>query len=196
MRFFWDNYIDVALDHSASADHVDIVRRTAEKASIGSPLGLAVLALAVNFTYAALGLPLDSNLPCHHLGNSLISARSLVNKPTKRLADETLMTIMLLGACDMLNRLSTRQRPSGIHKVGALALVEARGPLNLKSEMSRRLLIGVRHHVIKNAMMSHEKLASNPILWSPRGSPEDSAVDILGTYAARLANLQAKSSIR
>jgi hypothetical protein len=157
----------------------------------GSPLSLATSALAVNLTFAWSVRGLDSELASTLHGKALTLTQAAINDPTQNTTDETLMTVLLLGTYDVLSRGSRSQRPSGLHKNGALALVKHRGALNFETEVSRRLLIAVRHQVIRTALQKAEQIPSDPAVWQNSGSMPENPATRLDVFAAELANLKA-----
>lgn len=184
--------MDVAIDLETRVGYLHLLRPFLSRISANSPLRCALSALAVNFTYAAFGQPLNSDLPCTLLSQALFATQSVINDPVQSLTDETLVTILLLGACNMLNQGVTPHPPSGIHKSGALALIRARGHRNLESDLARSLLTAVRHHTIKVSLWRGEEMPMDPVLWSNVDTLSGSSTIVLDTYAAQLANVRAK----
>lgn len=184
--------MDVAINIQSRVGYLHLLRPFLYKVSAGSPLQLALSALAVNFTYSAFGQSLNSNLPCTFVSQALLATQSVVKDPLLSLSDETLVTVFLLGACNMLSQGVMSPPPSGEHKSGALALIKARGSGNLESELARALLTGIRQHTIKLSLWRGDEMPMDPALWSNVGTISEPSTTILDTYAARLANLKAK----
>lgn len=191
LDFFWENWTDVTVDPQSQSGFPELLRPLYERLPLDSPLQLATSALAVNVTYSALGRPLESDLPSSLLSKALLATKSIINDPVQSLTDETLASVLILGACEALKQAAESHPPSGVHKFGALALVRARGPLNFKSELARRLLVAVRHHTIRWALTTGEKVPVEPVLWLNDDTMLKNSVTILETCAIRLANLRA-----
>ena len=158
----------------------------------GSPLSLATSALAANLTFAWFARGPDSELASTLFGKALVLTQAAINDPMQNMTDETLVTVLLLGTYDVLSRGSRSQRPSGLHKNGALALVKHRGTLNFETELSRRLLIAVRHQVIRIALQKGEQIPSDPIVWQNSGPMPENPATALDVFAAELADLKAR----
>ena len=192
ISFFFNYYVDVTTDREAQVGYLELLSPLHGKVRPGSPLSLATSALATNITFAAFGRSLDSELPCALFSKALTMTQSAINDPVQSRTDETLVTVLLLGACDIIGRTARSQLPSGIHKNGAFALVKHRGALNFESELSRQLLIAVRHHTIRMALWTNEKIPADPTVWGDVGTMPESSATMLDTHAAELANLNVR----
>lgn len=192
LAFFFTNYVDVIADKEAQIGYLELLLPLHGRASPNSPLSLATSALATNIAFASFGRSLDAELPNSLFSKALSLTQRAINDPLQNATDETLVTVLLLGACDILSRTARAQRPSGIHKNGALALVKHRGALNFESELSKRLLIAVRHHTIRMALWTGEQIPADPTVWGDVGTMPESSATILDSYAADLANLNVR----
>lgn len=195
LGFFWENWTDVTVDTQSPTGLLELLRPLYAESPSESPLRIATSALAASVTYSALGRSLQSDLPCSLLSKALLMIKSTLNDPVLSLTDETLASILLLGACEALNQATRLHLPSGVHKLGALALVEARGSLNFKSDLARRLLVAVRHHAIRLAFATNRPVPTNSILWYNDDTMVQNSATTLDAYASRLANLRANFAI-
>jgi hypothetical protein len=192
LTFFFNNYVDVTADPEAQIGYLELLLPLNGKVPANSPLSLATSALATNIAFASFGRSLDSELPSSLFSRALALTQTAINDPFQNTTDETLVTVLLLGACDILSRTTRSQSPSGIHKNGALALVKHRGALNFESSLSKRLLIAVRHHTIRMALWKCEQIPADPTVWGDIGKMPESSATILDSYAADLANLNVR----
>jgi hypothetical protein len=133
----------------------------------------------------------DSQQARTYHGKALALTKTAINDPQQNTTDEMLMTVLMLELYERLGTTARFQPTSGAHRSGAVALVEHRGSLNFQSEISKRLLVAVRHELVQKALESGESISPNPAIWTDSAPMPESPAIALDALAVELANLKA-----
>ena len=191
MCFFFTNYITVTRDHHTRRGFLEYLLPLYQNVSHDSPLSVATSALAITFTSIWARRGQDSELARRFSGRALALIKAAIDDPMQNTTDDTLMTVLLLEFHESVSGTIQSRPSSGVHQSGAVALVKHRGSLNFESEISRRLLIAVRHQLIVIALQRGESVPPDPAVWTNGAPMPENPAIALDELATDLANLNA-----
>ncbi|KAL8951179.1 MAG: hypothetical protein Q9222_002839 [Ikaeria aurantiellina] len=118
---------------------------------------------------------------------SLKALQLAVKSPQDCLTDEVLMAVCLLNFFEYTVRAIMSRPRSDQHVNGALALVKQRRSSTMTSDLSKRLLIAVRHDIVGAALVTSAFVDESPEIWDdPADMPYNPAtlLDFIGLEAA------------
>jgi hypothetical protein len=133
----------------------------------------------------------DTQLARRYHGKGLALTKAAIDDPQQNTTDEILMTVLMLEFYERISNATRLQPSSGVHRSGAVVLVEHRGSLNFQSEIGKRLLVPVRHELIDKALEQGESISPNPALWRNSAPMPESLAIALDALMVELANLKA-----
>ncbi|KAI4141195.1 MAG: hypothetical protein LQ341_003578, partial [Variospora aurantia] len=114
--------------------------------------------------------------------------------PQECVSDEILVAVCLLAFLeDTISALMSRTRMED-HVKGATALIKQRRSSTMKSDLSKRLLIAVRHHIITNALATGMHVQEVSEVWQdPEQLPSNPAT-LLDAMSLQAANVLAAAA--
>ncbi|KAL8769862.1 MAG: hypothetical protein Q9209_004300 [Squamulea sp. 1 TL-2023] len=127
--------------------------------------------------------------------NALNGLRHALKNPQHFMTDEILMAVCLLNFFESTTSALTSRPRGDQHVDGATALIKQRRSKTMTSDLSRRLLIAVRHDMVSKALSRSMPVDSAPEIWDDPSEdmPYNPAtsLDLLGRDAANLLALAA-----
>ncbi|KAL9035179.1 MAG: hypothetical protein Q9180_004998 [Flavoplaca navasiana] len=96
---------------------------------------------------------------------ALSALRYALKNPRHCVTDELLMAVCILNFFEYTTSALTSRPREDHHVDGATALVKQRGSKKMKSDLSKRLLIAVRHDIVNKALSRSKPVDDAPEIW-------------------------------
>ena len=196
--FFMNTHVDIRRDPLVRRGFLELLPSVLKDARPDSAVEHAIIACSVFFQEAWSAMMPETQRTRKYFAKALRSLNEAVTNSEACQEDGTLMAVVLLEMYEMLSNGLQSQRATGIHQQGAVALVKQRGKLNYKSDVSRRLLVAIRHQLIADAdhrglMLDKEaSILSDGTMSS--SMPRNPAID-LDTIRIEFVNLKAEMRV-
>lgn len=196
--FFMNTHVDIRRDPLVRRGFLELVPSVLKDARPDSAVEHAIIACSVFFQEAWSAMMPETQRTRRYFAKALRSLNEAVMDSGKCQEDGTLMAVVLLEMYEMLSNGLQLQRATGIHQQGAVALVKQRGELNYRSDVSRRLLIAIRHQLIADADHRGLMLDKDAAILSDGAMsstmPRNPAID-LDTIRIEFVNLKAEMRV-
>ncbi|KAK0725166.1 hypothetical protein B0H67DRAFT_123051 [Lasiosphaeris hirsuta] len=164
------------------------------RASVSSPLSRAIAAFSISvadihsFRRGAMHY---APAACRFYVDAVAGAKRAIPDPTRSKSDELLMTTLVLEAYEGIGSSFRRHQQLHAHAFGSIALLEHRGALNGRSELSLRMAIAVGGRLIRDAVGGTADLAAVRRLWEEAGVMKSQSPAIMADLLAlELAQLE------
>ncbi|KAL6412757.1 hypothetical protein AUP68_03964 [Ilyonectria robusta] len=196
LGFFFLRY-SLSHDSEASCSFFGILPTMFSKSSPSSPLSRAATALALQVVHLH-NLRGDASVLEHTVYAEAVSrTQEAISNPAQSKSDELLMTTLVLDAYEG-NRAAfgkgNRVSHALSHIIGCMALLQHRGSLNYRDELSWRLVIASRNRLLHHNGKKSTKLSGLETIHAVWGGgvnsrPESAAIEA-DTLAFELSQLQ------
>lgn len=192
LGFFFHHYgrANASRDIEATCSFFEFLPAMYAKESASSPLSRAIVAFAVSVANLYTYRRTSSTSGCRFYIEAVAGTNRALANPARCKSDELLMTTLVLEAYeDITSSFQRRQKPHA-HALGSIALLEHRGTLNGRSELSRRMVIAMGGRFIRSGVGGMANIAAVRRLWENVGvtGSQNPAVmaDILALELAQL----------
>ena len=111
----------------------------------------------------------DQVVPRSFYTEAVTTTKAALQDPQQNRTDNLLVAVLLLDFYDTVSGRFGNRSPSEQHQDGALALIKHRGRYNFKTELSKRLLIAIRHRSILAAIERKGVFEYDGPLWEDDG---------------------------
>ncbi|MCJ1228008.1 hypothetical protein MMC12_004667 [Toensbergia leucococca] len=167
LNFFFTSYILLPKDSNIPRGFLDCVYPIWTQASPVSPLRPAVNAVALCLLEAWSRLNPNSpqSLARSHYVQGIAAVRRRLQS-SEKINDDVLMAILMLDMYDGVTSFCASRPHISPHVTGARALIENRRRLAFNSEISQRILLGVRSLIVERALSKREAVSEDVLDWT------------------------------
>lgn len=191
--FFFHDY--VLLETRQPSSLFDMLPSIYQTSSPGSPLTDIITALGLVCLSNTKGAPEALVSARARYVAALHSINDSIRDPGAASADETLMTVILLGLYEDNTSTPGSLDQWSKHVNGAMALLDIRGVAQLKTRVGRQLITNLRTSTIANCLLKHTSVPVSIMRWSALlegyESPEEASATALSQIIASFCELQA-----
>lgn len=196
LDFFFSKYIFPPRDHGVPRGFLEFLYPVWTQADATSPLWPATTAVASCMLEAWSKLQPD--LPLTLSRSQYLKGVAAVRKSlqgSEDVGDDVLMAAQMLNFYENLRSFWTTEPNTSPHVSGSAALVEYRRRQPFASELSQRVLLGIRVQIVAKALRNKEPISANVAAWSniARDVPPTPATS-LDDLNVELANIQAAAA--
>ncbi|KAI4161529.1 MAG: hypothetical protein LQ342_004813 [Letrouitia transgressa] len=123
--------------------------------------------------------------------NAIRALRAALSDPEECVSDETLMAVCILGYYEAIVDTYMSRPPTMQHYSGAAAIIKKRQSITMTSELSKRLLLAARSHLVFKALQTSSFIDQAPELWQDPQEMLHSPAVSLDSLSVEVANVVA-----
>ncbi|KAL9637710.1 MAG: hypothetical protein Q9164_002035 [Protoblastenia rupestris] len=192
--FFVSSWVDYSPDPQAERGFVELLPLLYPRTKMGSPLSLCVSAIShLVFNKWEHNMQNAETLQVKEIyGKALTAMRHALRDPIVSLTDETLLAVCLLGWYEACIEAMRAKMSSPRHFEGAAALIKHRQG-HLMTNLAKKMLVGVRSHLVHRAIHSASPIDVNANVWHELQDFPHTPATLLDLLTVEVANILAKA---